>query len=254
MSAANEAPLVSISVVSHGQGEMVRSLLADIYRLILDPVEIILTINIPESDIVVPVRDNHKLVVIKNAKVKGFGENHNAAFLRSTGSIFLVSNPDIRLHEFELSVLIAPLKQGDCVVIAPLVLSPLLCREDSARRFPTFARLLTRLWFRFFGGAVQQDYPFIDKLLFVDWVAGMFVAFDRHAYQRVNGFDEGYFMYLEDVDICWRIRLSGLKVGLNPETFVIHDARRASRRQLTHLIWHLQSMIRFFSKKMRLLP
>jgi GT2 family glycosyltransferase len=53
-------------------------------------------------------------------------------------------------------------------------------------------------------------------------------------------------MYYEDVDLCARFKLAGLRLAVFPEVRAIHDARRASRASLRHLRWHLASMLRFF--------
>ncbi|MGS0756858.1 glycosyltransferase family 2 protein [Roseateles sp. GG27B] len=74
----------------------------------------------------------------------------------------------------------------------------------------------------------------------------MFVVFRRDAYEKIGGFDaRRFFMYCEDIDICERLRSAGWRVVFQPETFVIHDAQRASRRSLRHLRWHSTSMLRY---------
>ena len=81
----------------------------------------------------------------------------------------------------------------------------------------------------------------------VDWVAGMFVVFRRSAFEAVGGFDERYFMYMEDADICRRLRAVGYEVIVDKATIAVHDARRASRANLQHLRWHLRSALRFLT-------
>ncbi len=82
----------------------------------------------------------------------------------------------------------------------------------------------------------------------VDWLAGMFVCFDRAAFAQVGGFDEGFFMYLEDADIGRKLARAGYGSYVCTEQFVVHDAQRASKRSLTHLKWHLGSAFRYFGK------
>jgi GT2 family glycosyltransferase len=73
----------------------------------------------------------------------------------------------------------------------------------------------------------------------------MFVMFRREAFDAVRGFDERYFMYFEDADICRRLWSRGLKVLYVPAATVVHDARRRSHRDPQHLRWHLRSALRF---------
>jgi N-acetylglucosaminyl-diphospho-decaprenol L-rhamnosyltransferase len=234
----------SLSVVSHGQGALIRSLLQDLCR---DQAqrgrqhEVLLTLNIPEDESFVDdFTDQLSLRVIRNMKPKGFGANHNAAFEASSGEVFVVLNPDIRLQAFPDDLIAASLTDMTGAW-APLVRSSTGSVEDSFRRFPTVARLLRRTILR----RRYPDYLAEDKPIDVDWVAGMFIAFRRRTYADLKGFDERYFMYMEDVDICHRLNRRGLSVVLDPRASVVHDAQRASRRSWQHRKWHLRSAVRY---------
>jgi len=56
-------------------------------------------------------------------------------------------------------------------------------------------------------------------------------------------------MYYEDVDLCARLRAAGVRVEVNPAATAVHDARRASRRNLRHMLWHASSITRFLGKR-----
>ena len=79
----------------------------------------------------------------------------------------------------------------------------------------------------------------------VDWIAGMFMLVKSNHFRNIRGFDEKFFMYLEDVDICKRTYSDGGVVIVDPREKVIHDARRASFKSFQHLKWHILSLIRF---------
>lgn len=239
--------MVSISIVSHGQLKLVNDLLADIERYCdCRSLEVILTLNHPvefnESI------DSYSLPVkvIKNKFLKGFGANHNQAFQWAKGKFFCVMNPDIRLYEDPFPALLNGL-EGDAVgVIAPIILNDRNLIEDSARLFPSpisiFFKLVNKLFNKSVKGAavVNQSY---------EWVGGMFMLFNMDTYKLINGFDERYFMYYEDVDICARLTNMGKQVVLCQSTSVIHLAQRASHRSMKHLRWHVASMLRFFFSK-----
>ncbi len=57
----------------------------------------------------------------------------------------------------------------------------------------------------------------------VDWVATTHVVVRRRAWDEVGGFDDGYFMYMEDVDLCWRLRRAGWRIGYEPAAGVVHE-------------------------------
>lgn len=241
------APQVSLSVVSHGQAALVAELLRDVQAHVAGPIEVILTLNVPEAlsfspgDYPFPVR------LVSNARPQGFGANHNQAFALSSGAYFAVLNPDIRLRADPLPALLAALG-GEVGVAAPTVLNPANEPEDSARKFPTPLAILHKA----LGGSRVGDYPIDQPRIFPDWVAGMFMLFPRRVFADLRGFDERYFLYYEDVDLCARLRSAGLRVCQVAECFVIHDARRQSHRNLRYLRWHVTSMLRFFLSHPRL--
>jgi len=243
MSASDALPLISISVVSHGQGELVGEALADLARF-ADSVrfEVILTRNIPEQlpfsveDFPYPVK------VVENASPKGFGANHNAAFRLAVGKWFCVMNPDIRLNDNPFPDLLECLANPKIGVAAPLVLGVQGEIEDSARRFPSPLKILCKA----LGGCKGSDYAMTDSPVYPDWVGGMFMLFPARVFQKAGGFDERFFLYYEDVDLCARLRLLGHEVILCPSAQVAHHARRSSHRNLRYLRWHFGSMARFF--------
>ena len=236
-------PLFSLSVVSHGQAHLVRNLLSDLEQLRPLNFEVLVTVNIAEDESGYTAR-NYPLSVVRNPQPMGFGANHNAAFSRSQGRLFAVLNPDVRAPKLELNLLACAFDEPRTGACAPLVLNSLGAVEDSARRFPTVGRLVRRVLL----GKSDPDYTWTDGARNVDWVAGMFIVFRREAFKQVNGFDaRRFFMYYEDVDVCERMRHSGWEVRLQPATSVIHDAQRASHRNLQHLRWHLTSALRYLT-------
>jgi N-acetylglucosaminyl-diphospho-decaprenol L-rhamnosyltransferase len=240
---------ITVSVVSHGQGGLVAALLEDL-ACCPNVSAVVLTQNIPEVDIPCPASLQPRLRVICNEYPRGFASNHNQAFRFCEASMFAVLNPDIRLRGDPFPQLARALEMSSGGVIAPAVRNPSGDLEDSARKFPTPLRLLRklmglgdgRIWIE---GATPQD---------VDWTAGMFLLFPANVYSELEGFDEGFFLYYEDVDICTRLWRSGRRVILHPGVTVIHAAQRASRRKLRYLKWHLSSMFHYFVKHAWRLP
>jgi len=105
--------------------------------------------------------------------------------------------------------------------------------------------LSTSLALKFFAKPAGPDYPTDRGTIEVEWIAGMFMLFRSDAYRALGGFDEGYFLYYEDVDICRRLRRQGQGVLYEPRAEVIHDARRASRCDARLAMHHLRSAFRF---------
>ena len=240
---------VTVSVVSHGQGEMVATLLHDLDRCAAVR-QVLLTQNIPEPEIDCPESLRPRLVVVRNGRPKGFAANHNQAFRRCETPFFAVVNPDIQLGQDPFPRLIETVMEGNCGLAAPAVRNPEGAIEDSARYFPTPFRLLAKLLKLGDGRHVVVG----DAPVAVDWTAGMFLVFCTETFRDLGGFDEGFFLYYEDVDICVRLWRAGRRVMFHPGVLVIHAAQRASRRQLRYMAWHLSSMARYFTKHLGRLP
>ena len=244
--------MLSISIVSHGHGELLSFLLEDIASFVLPrDAEILITFNIPDrisfSDGTYPF----PLRFINNPSPKGFGANHNAAFRLSKGDHFCVMNPDIRLSSDPFPMLLKEMERNNGAIISPAVMSPMGECEDSVRHFPTLFSLARKLLLGHDG-----SYPLLigSETFTAEWVAGMFMLFRAESFERLGGFDEDYFLYYEDVDICARLWRFGDRVLACPKAQVIHDARRSSRHDLRFMRWHLTSMARYFWKHWGRLP
>lgn len=239
---------ISLSVVSHGQGGMVNELLGDVARHSPN-LDLLLTCNVPEQ-VAISSEGLTSVQRFDNVGVQGFGANHNAAFRHCDSPFFCVANPDVRLASDPFPELIACMEDSKVGLVAPRVVSLAGDTEDSARYFPTPINLAAKLLHM-----EESRFPASgDAPGAVDWVAGMFMFFRAEAFRDVGGFDEKFFLYYEDVDICARLWKAGWKVMLHPEVSVIHAAQRTSRRNPRYMAWHLSSMARYFAKHLGRLP
>lgn len=226
---------VTLSVISHEQHSLVDTLLADLAGIQAPELaKIVVTQNLPEPP---PAAEGLRLPtlrVIENLHPRGFGANHNSNFAHCETDYFAVVNPDIALTANPFPAMIAALQRG-AGVAAPLVLEPDGSISDTARRLLTPWEL------------VRRRLPGYVPPAAADWFAGMFLLFRREAFESVGGFDEGYFMYCEDADICARLRLRGWSLALVCEARVVHAAQRTSHRHLRYLRWHVSSLARLWS-------
>ena len=226
--------MITLSVVSHGQGRLIDRLFDDLARLHPATLSrIVVTRNIAE-DWQVPQQVAHcPVLVIDNPKPRGFGANHNAAFAHCATPYFAVVNPDIRLAEDPFPPVLALQADARLALVTPQILAPDGKRED-------FERALITPW-----GLVQRRLN-AAAASSVDWLAGMFMVLRSDAFRAVGGFDERFFMYCEDADLCARLRLDGARFAVCAQSNVVHDAQRASHRSWRHLRWHLTSLMKFW--------
>lgn len=236
---------VTVSVVSHGHGDLVSRLLSDLAACAqID--RVLLTLNVPEPELESGL--SGRVRILKNSRPKGFGANHNAAFQITDSPFFAVLNPDIRLGANPFPGLCSCLEEPTIAMCAPAVVNALGAHEDSARHFPTASNLVRKA---FGGHDGRLEYHTDDRPFPVPWVAGMFMLFRSADFAAVSGFDEDFFLYYEDVDLCARLWKRNKAVMVCPAVCVTHDARRASRRSIRHMAWHVRSMVRFFRKHPR---
>ena len=159
----------------------------------------------------------------------GFSRGNNEGARQASGRYLLILNNDTYLPKGTVEKLLSAKKRfPDCAMVAPLVFNPdnslqfswgkdlNLCSEIFMK---LFAERWYRLLFKLKRGRLSRN---------VDWVSGACFLIDRDLYQRVQGFDENFFMYKEDADLGKRLRQLGYKICLNSEARVIHYLRQST--------------------------
>jgi GT2 family glycosyltransferase len=183
------------------------------------------------------------LEILRNENTLGFARNHNQAFRLATGQYFCILNPDVIFKEDVFRPLIKLMKNERADIVAPRIEDSSTALQDSYRKFPTPIQIVQR---RLPGYRFSPLCPDASGLIQPDWIAGIFMFMETKTYCDLNGFDEKYRLYFEDVDFCARAQLAGLNLLVDTNVHVQHDAQRSSRKKLIYLFWHLQSAYRFF--------
>ncbi|MEB0110429.1 glycosyltransferase [Variovorax sp. RTB1] len=229
------APAITVSIVSHGQLALIEPLLDQLARYSNAVVaKVVLTINVPEPDILAGRTWAFPVERIENRTPMGFGANHNQAFTRCTTPWFLVLNPDIRLDSDVLTPLLAQAAPTSGL-LTPRILEPGKSVPEQHRATITPREILTRRK----AGYVRPQVP--------AWIPGLFMLFRSEAYAAIDGFDERFFMYGEDFDICARIQLAGWRLQVGEDLVARHDAQRASHAKAKHLYWHVTSLLKVWA-------
>ena len=228
------SPLLTISIVSHLQRAMVGELLADLGRLRpLGVGKLILTLNLPEE---LPEGIDSlpfEVLVLRNDRARGFGANHNRAFKHCTTPWFAIFNPDLHLISDFLVASLRALDPADAL-LAPRILEGGGAPADATRRLFTPWQFVRRL-------LGSRDPAQAGE---VDWIAGICLLVRSSAFAAVGGFDERFYLYLEDADLSLRMQLAGWRIRQIEDAAVIHAAQRASHRSLRHLRWHVSSLLK----------
>ena len=196
-------------------------------------------------------------------KNRGFGAAMNRGLETARGSYVLIFNPDIVVAPGSLEALHAYMEANpDVGMVAPKLLNPDGTLQYSCNRYhepmiPVYRRTpLGKFAFaqRAVDRFLMKDDPH-DETREVDWLMGSSLFTRRAALDEVGTFDDGFFMYFEDTDLCRRFWEKGWRVMYHPEVSMVHYHRRASNdgslwSQLrSPLTWeHIKSAIRFFRK------
>lgn len=235
-------PLITLSIISHGDVFKVKALLRSLIMHEPDRrFQTIVTDNLGGNDFSGEIFQ--KATILRNKTPKGFAENHNAAFQQECGEYFCVLNPDILFVQPVFDSLIQKIEQRRADILAPLIVDSQGVVQDSFRNLPSPKEIIARRLFK--TPPLQRP----SAPLSPDWLAGMFLLMRAETFQALGGFDEKYHLYFEDVDFSARARLAGYRLLLDPSVKVQHDAHRGSRRHLRYLFWHLQSAWKFFSSE-----
>ena len=226
---------VAISIVSHGDGKEICNMLNNSNSSYFsDKYEIIIRENKNKKDKYLDSLEKKfpNIKLIYNKKKFGFGKNHNLNFSLISSSIrwFIVCNPDLlHLPNFlELDKY-----HNKYHLISPTVLNIDGSKSDFLRADINLINIFQR-YFRF------KEFRLLNNQSDM-WVASIFTIFTVDLYLKLNGYDEIFFMYCEDYDICMRgRRFCSLEVL--EKCFIYHKANRLSRRNIKLKIIHIRNL------------
>jgi GT2 family glycosyltransferase len=200
-----------------------------------------------------------QIALIRNATNLGFGAANNKGFAQAHGRYVLVLNPDVQINRAALGTLVQFMeshpRSGAC---GPGILeangrtaSPWCARRDPHPLDVFFEyAYLYRLFphQRFLARYVMGDWDHASDRQ-VDALSGACMLVRREVIERVGGFDEGFFMYGEDLDWCRRIRQGGWQVWFVPGATVLHTGAHSTRQIGDHgARWAVASHLRYFRK------
>ncbi len=249
---------LAVVVVNHNAGAFLRRCMESLTASAGDArVEVVVVDNASRDgspDEAIIARPDARL--IRNPDNRGFAAAANQGIAASSAPFVLLLNPDAEIIGGTLSTFVKVAREHPRAgAIGALVRNPDGSIQPSARRVP---RLSEALGHAFLGplipsNAFTRSYTMAgwDRASEreVEWVSGSAMLLRREALAEVGAFDEGYFMYVEDVDLCTRLRHSGWEVLFSPELEVIHQIGVSTRGQRGRMAFaHSDSIYRYFSK------
>jgi GT2 family glycosyltransferase len=239
-------------VVSHGSGPDLEECLA---ALAPQVDELVVVTNLPGEPIGPLPPGAH---LIANERPLGLAANTNRAVAQTSAPFVVVANPDTWPEQGAVEILRDFLEQRPrCGVAGPQMRYPDGTWQPSRRRFPTVIGTLVRrtpLRLLFPPRRRQRWYYLLDEQptepVESDWMLGGFLMLRRQMLDELGGFDEGFRLYGEDIDLCYRAAKAGWERWYVPSAVVQHrHAAVSDRRFFTrHTLWHWRSILRFVRK------
>ena len=162
--------------------------------------------------------------ILETGENIGFGRAHNAGFGRSQGDVVLFLNPDTRVLPGALQALLDVFEDQRIGIAGPLLV-------DSGGKiqpdcFGNIRTPLSTVGKKIFGRGAQPAGA--DGEIFeTGWISGGAMLVRRDIFEKMGGFDENFFMYFEDVDLCLRVKKRGMLVAVNPKARIFHESGKS---------------------------
>ena len=250
-----DTPAWSVVVVNYNSGDLlarcVASVLADASTG--TPPEVVVVDNAScDRSLQQLADDEGDVAVVRSPRNLGYAAAANLGIARTSAPVVAVLNPDTWLEPGTGAALLARLADQGIGAVGPRLINPDGSTYPSARSVPSVGVAVGHGLLHF----VWEANPFTRRYRQlgvdpstardVDWVSGAAVWLRRDALEQVGGWDERYFMYVEDVDLCWRLRRAGWRVVYEPAGRVEHVQGTSTRtRPYRMLFEHHRSLWRF---------
>jgi len=185
---------------------------------------------------------------------EGYGAGHNRALRDCPGDLLLILNPDVELAGAALAAALEALRSApEAVAVGPRCENGEGVREYLCKRYPAVLDLLLRgfapgvLRRRFRRRLAYYEYRDLEGPGPVTLLSGACVLMRRAVFDRIGGFDPGYFMYFEDFDLSLRAAAHG-RLLYQPSMRIVHHGGGAARKGWRHIRWFAVSAGRFYAR------
>lgn len=192
---------------------------------------------------------NLKLKIIENKTNLGFAGGNNVGIRKALGEYILLLNSDTFLKDNALLKMVKLLdSRPDISVLGPRLLNQDGSFQASVGRFPTLPVVFWMLFKEHFGGSEYVRLSPKERGE-VDWVMGAALMARKEVFEKVGLLDEKIFMYMEEVEWCYRVKRAGFKVYFYPEAEIIHLWQRSSRTGRKDPILNIYRGLIYFYRK-----
>jgi N-acetylglucosaminyl-diphospho-decaprenol L-rhamnosyltransferase len=253
----SEAPDLAVVVVNFNTGDYLTRCIRSTFEAAGDArLEVVVVDNDSRDGSANQAAAAHPGVrLISNQSNRGFAAAANQGMRATSAPFVLLLNPDAEILSGTLGGFLKVARDRPRAgAIGPVVKDPEGSVYPSARRVPTLGMALGHAFVHPFApdNRFSRAYTLAGwdrrSEREVEWVSGSCCLLRRAALEEVGFFDEGYFLYVEDVDLCTRLRQGGWEVRFSPELEVLHvgGISTAGKKRMT--LEHSKSIYRYFVK------
>jgi len=236
---------LSIIIVNWNTGHLLASCLASIFRHPPSaPFEVIVVDNASGDDSRERVRREYPLVrLMENAANLGFAAATNIGCRLAAGKFLLFLNPDTEVHDSTLSGALSFMEQHPGTgVLGCRTLNPDGSLQSTAFSFPTCARIFAHVSGLSRLGKLPRTRQH-SRFCHPDYVQGSFFFVRKSAFEQCGGFNEAFFLYGEEVDLCQRMQRAGLRIDYHPELTITHHGGASTRNSELHMGYFVTSCL-----------
>lgn len=259
MANSSRGPSVGIVTVAYRSDRVLGGFLDSVPAASADPLSTVVVDNLPEAGDAAGLAASHGATYVPLPENPGYGGAINAGVRALPDDVewVLISNPDVVLAPGAIDALRAAAEVDPAIgAVGPAVLNPDGSVYPSARAVPSLRTgvghaLFANLWQRNpWTLAYRRESDPSDESRDAGWLSGSCLLVRRSAFDAIGGFDEGYFMYFEDVDLGFRLGRSGFRNVYEPAAQVTHVGAHSTGGESARMVEaHHASARRFLGKK-----
>jgi len=235
---SEQRPLISIIVLNYNDKIFVNSCLESVLNSNYSNFEVIFVDNASTDGSSETVRKNfgsdRRIHIVRNSKNLGFASGNNVGLRFARGKYIVFLNVDTLVDPQWLEELSKVMEKDSKVGVAQ---SKLLSLSDK-RKIDCVGGFIDRFGWSHRKGEGEIDIGQYDKVYEIFYAVGAAMAIRRSVLEKVGAFDSKFFIYFEDTDLCWRVRLSGYRIVCVPKSIVFHAVRGTMRKSPLGSLFH----------------
>ncbi len=229
----------SIIIINYNTKELLRNCLNSIFINLKGEFEVIVVDNNSSDESVSMIKKEfkNKVLLIENKKNKGFGSANNQAVHLAVGKFLFFLNSDTIINNNILKNIYSKMKNNNIGILAPCLL--LKNGEKQKYAYGKFPNLFNSVLEK-----IKKDTNHHN----IDWVSGAAFIIRKDVFNKIEGFDENYFMYFEDIDLCKKVKNLNYKIIVNNETSLIHLGGKSISKGVDRKKLYYKSQDYFYNK------